>query len=366
MSLKSFLQVFGVIAVVMTLVPLIAADFWWIRIFDYLHIQLTLLTLTAIAAYFLRFEIRKMEDYIFMGVLVTCFVFQMSKIYHYFPLDNYEVGMATVAGEEENEIKFYSANVLQKNIKSELLIKEIAEVDPDIILLTETNERWKNEISSAISGYPYKVEEPLDNTYGILLYSKFKLIDPQLKYLVDKEIPSIHSKIELESGKIIQLYAIHPTPPMPQHNPSSTERDAEMMIVAKLTKNSPLPVIVAGDFNDVPWSGTSEMFKEVAGVLDTRIGRGFYNSFNAKSFLMRWPLDHYFVTEEFRVKDLKLGDEIASDHFPLLITLSLEPEVASKQKPKPVEAKELKKANEQIEQAKDEQIEKLKEEKIKA
>lgn len=244
---------------------------------------------------------------------------------------------------------------------SSLLIREIADIDPDIILLTETDERWKNDISAAIAAYPYKVEEPLDNTYGMLLYSKLKLIEPEVKFLVDKEIPSIHSKVQLRSGKIVQLYAIHPTPPMPQHNPSSTARDAEMMIVAKLAKNSPLPVIIAGDFNDVPWSETSEMFKEVGSVLDTRIGRGFYNSFNSKSFIMRWPLDHFFVTEEFRVKELKLGDEIDSDHFPLLITLSLEPENATTQKPKPAEAQQLKKAETQIENAQEEQVEKEKE-----
>lgn len=358
MNLKSFLQIFGVIAVVMTLVPLIAADYWWIRIFDYLHIQLTLLTLAAIAAYFIRFEIRKKKDYIFIGVLVSCFIFQMSTIFPYLPTEEYEVGKATIEGVEENEIKFYAANVLQKNKNPKLLIREIAEINPDIILLTETDEIWKNAISAAISEYPYRVEEPLDNTYGMLLYSKLKLIEPEVKYLVDKEIPSIHAKIELRSGIKIQLYAIHPTPPMPQHNPSSTSRDAEMMMVAKLSKNSPLPVIIAGDFNDVPWSATSTMFKEVGSVLDTRIGRGFYNSFNSKSFLMRWPLDHFFVTEEFRVKELKLGDGIDSDHFPLLITLSLESEVAAKQKPKPVEAQQLKKANKQIDQAQEEQAKK--------
>ena len=81
MKLKSFLQGFGILAVIITLIPLIAADFWWIRVFDYPHIQLTLLTLTAIAAYFLRFEIKSWRDYVFMGVLLACFTYQFAKIY---------------------------------------------------------------------------------------------------------------------------------------------------------------------------------------------------------------------------------------------------------------------------------------------
>ena len=39
--------------------------------FDYPHIQLTLLTLMAIFAYFLRFKISNWRDYAFMIILVS-------------------------------------------------------------------------------------------------------------------------------------------------------------------------------------------------------------------------------------------------------------------------------------------------------
>lgn len=351
MKLKSILQILGIIAVVMTLIPLVAADFWWIRIFDYLHIQLTLLTLTAIAAYLIRFNIRWKEDYIFMGVLLACLTFQIIKIFPYLPHKNYEVGEASSDEKKENHIKIYAANVLQKNTKPDLLIQEIKIQDPDVILFTETNKRWQEALAKVVAKYPYKIEVALDNTYGMLVYSKLEMIDPEVKYLVDDSIPSIHSKLKLRTGKEILFLAIHPTPPMPQHNPSSSDRDAEMMMIAKKAMESKLPVVVAGDFNDVAWSSTTGLFQKVGGLLDTRTGRGFYNSFNATSFIMRWPLDHFFVTEEFRVVDLGLGSEIDSDHFPFLITLSLEPEKASEQKPEPATKNQLERADKQIKTA---------------
>lgn len=358
MKFKSFLQLFGVIAVVMTLVPLIAADFWWIRIFDYLHIQLTLLTLTAIAAYLIKFNIKWKEDYIFMGVLLACLTYQVIKIYPYLPHENFEVGNASSEENKENQIKFYSANVLQKNTKPKLLIKEIKSQNPDVILFTETDKRWQNDLAKAVASYPYKVEVALDNTYGMLIYSKLKLVNPEIKYLVDDSIPSIHTKIELRSGEEILFLAIHPTPPMPQHNPSSSDRDAEMMMIAKKARESDIPVIVAGDFNDVGWSSTTSLFQKVGGLLDTRVGRGFYNSFDATSYLMRWPLDHYYVTEEFRLVDLGLGSEIDSDHFPYLITLNLEKDKAEEQIPEPAESKQLERAEKQIKLALEKQAEK--------
>lgn len=348
MTLKYVLQLFGIVAVLFTLFPFVAVDFWWIRIFDFPHTQLTILTFTAFIIYFLRFDIRSWRDYIFTLILAGCFIFQLGKIFPYTPFSTYELKNAQKT-EPENSIRILVANVLQKNTHHELLLKEILLRDPNLILLTETNERWRKEITREIEErYPYKVEVPLNNTYGMLLYSNYRLINSEVKYLVDDSIPSIHSKIVLPSGEEIQLHAIHPTPPMPQHNPTSTDRDAEMMKVAKMAKKSTVPVIVTGDFNDVAWSQTTSLFQNVSGLLDPRKGRGFYNTYNANSWIMRWPLDHLFVSEEFRVLELRTGNDIESDHFPLYAHLSFEPGSAQSQKAKEPSPDEMKNAEQQI------------------
>ncbi|MBT8295172.1 MAG: endonuclease/exonuclease/phosphatase family protein [Gramella sp.] len=359
MKLKPFLQGFGILAVVITIIPLIAADYWWIRMFDYPHIQLTLLTLTAIAAYFFRFEIKSWRDYAFMGILVTCFIFQFAKVYPYTPFAAYDVGKPTESVNKETGFMLLTANVLQKNKETELMIEEIKKLNPDVAVFTETDATWNKALSSGLgSDYTYKVEVPLDNTYGMILYSKLKLIEPSVKYIVDDSIPSIHSEIELRSGDRIQLHAIHPTPPMPQHNPSSSDRDAEMMKIALESLDSKIPVVVIGDFNDVAWSNTTSMFQSVGELLDVRKGRSFYNTFNAKSFIMRWSLDHIFVSEEFRVENINVGSDVKSDHFPFYAQLYLQPELAKEQKPEPASEEKIKKAKEQIQEEEQENAEK--------
>lgn len=270
----------------------------------------------------------------------------------YTPVYEKEVNDTTTS-DTSQDLKFFTANVLQDNTEHNKLAQQIKDLDADILLLTETDEVWQKAILGQLpSEYQYKVEVPLPNTYGMLLYSKLPLIDPQVHFLVDDSIPSIHTKFRLKSGKLVQFYAIHPTPPMPQENPKSTDRDAEMMIIAKKSRESKLPVIVAGDFNDVAWSPTSLLFQRVSGLLDLRVGRGFYCTFNSKKMLLRWPLDHVYVSPEFRFRSMKSAESIDSDHFPFYVVLSHEPEKAKEQLLEPTTKEDLKKANDQIENLK--------------
>lgn len=361
MKLKTFLQSFGLVAIILTLIPFIAADFWWIRVFDFPHIQLTVLTFVALVTYFIRFDVKWVQDYVFVAVLTGCFLFQLTKIWPYVPHGNYELKEAEVK-ENRPQIKFYISNVLQDNEKPDKLIKDLSEKDPDLILLMETNTRWMQAVQPAMENYPHRVEVPLDNTYGMLLYSRLPFNEPEVKYLVDDSIPSIHTKFSLPTGEEIMLYCIHPTPPMPQHNPSSTDRDAEMMLVAKSAKNSEIPVIVTGDFNDVAWSQTTRLFKDVSGLLDPRIGRGFYNTFNAKNPVMRWPLDHFFASDDFRLVSIGLGAGIDSDHFPAVFVVSLEPEKAGEQKRDEPSESQKEEATESIKDAREDKEEEKKKE----
>ncbi len=109
-----------------------------------------------------------------------------------------------------------------------------------------------------------------------------------------------------------------------------------------------MPVIVLGDFNDVAWSSTTSLFRKVSRLLDPRIGRGFYNTFNAKNVLMRWPLDHLFISEEFRIKVLERADHIKSDHFPMYTELTFEPENGEEHKAVAPSAEEIKRAEGQL------------------
>ncbi len=331
MTFKTFLQILGGTAIVLTLLPFLAADYWWIRIFDFPHLQLTVFTAIATLAYVMRFDIKWLKDYVFMGLMIACLIFQISKIYPYLGIASYEV-LPAQSKNRQARISVFVSNVLQKNKSYSRLLEEVKSKNPDLILLLEADDNWFGAVNPIFKkDYPYSKTKPLSNTYGMLLYSKLPLDQPEVNFLVDDSIPSIETRVTLKSGDQIQVFAIHPTPPLPQHNPLSTDRDAEMMKTAFKSRQSKLPVLVIGDFNDVAWSQTSRLFKEVSELLDPRLGRGLFNTFDANNRLLRWPLDHIFVSEHFRIVDLQRGNDVGSDHFPAYAKLSLEPNKKSEQ-----------------------------------
>jgi len=217
-----------------------------------------------------------------------------------------------------------SANVLMSNHNSEQLISLVNKHQPDLLITLESDSWWENKLSVLKKHYPYFIECPKDNRYGMHLYSKFKILDAQICELIEDDIPSIHILFENDEGLQMQGHFIHPAPPSPTEEDSSRPRDSELIMVAKTLKNPTRPTIVAGDLNDVAWSRSTRLFMQISGFLDPRKGRGFYNTFHASYFFMRWPLDHLFHSQGFKVKRIKRLAKYGSDHFALLTELVFE------------------------------------------
>jgi endonuclease/exonuclease/phosphatase (EEP) superfamily protein YafD len=346
-TVQILIYILGYFIIAVSLVPLIRNDNWIFRIFEYPRSQKLLINLILLVAFILSNDLETTHSIVFAVLLGCNFLYLSYQVFPYTVLAAKQM-KADHSGGMANQFKLLVSNVYQDNRDVKKCLKCIADSIPDIILLVETDSQWKAELETLNETYPYRVSKPLDNTYGMLLFSKFELIDPQIKFLIEKGIPSIHTKVKLPSGDIFHLYCLHPQPPVPQENPRSTERDAEILTIAREAKACPFPVIVAGDLNDVAWSYTTELFLKVSGLLDPRRGRGFYSTFHAKYWFLRWPLDHIFCSKHFLLVNLKVLPSIGSDHFPIFVELILEENTANEGKELKADSEDLEVASEKI------------------
>jgi endonuclease/exonuclease/phosphatase (EEP) superfamily protein YafD len=143
--------------------------------------------------------------------------------------------------------------------------------------------------------------------------------------------------VRLRCGECIALHVLHPSPPSPTENPTSRERDAELLVVARAVAEDPHRVIVTGDFNDVAWSPTTRLFRRISRLLDPRIGRGMFSTFHAALPLLRFPLDHVFHSDDFTLMELRVLPRFGSDHLPIFYRLQYEPRAAAQQEAPPAD-----------------------------
>ena len=352
--MRSLLRLAAMLAMVVPVTGTILSFFrhphWIFRVWDFPRVQMATIA-TAGAALWSRLFFRgRATDAALLGATAAAVGWQMYKIHPYTPLTGKQVKDAG-RPDPENTISLLMSNVLMENEEHEKLIAIVKQRQPDVLLAVETDERWATALEEALGDeYPHRQLHPQDNYYGMVLFSKLPM-KAKVRFLVQDDIPSIHARLQLRSGIEVELHGLHPRPPEPIRDQDSAPRDAELIVVGRNIEKEKkdTPTIVAGDLNDVAWSETSQLFVRLSGLLDPRVGRGFYNSFNAKNPMARFPLDHIFHSKHFRLAALERLPPIGSDHFPIFASLQYAPDAPVVQEEEPKKRGDEKQADERLE-----------------
>lgn len=297
----------------------------YLKMLDFPRIQFFVVSLISAVILAVVIKYWRWYDYMVIGILLIGMVINGSYLINYTPLVSVEVPSATERKAQDDQLSLLIANVKMTNRKAQPLIDLIEAKKPDLILAMEINEWWNQQLKVLENEYPYSHHTINSVTYGMVLFSKFPLERVEVDYLQNENVPSFESTISLSGGKYISFHSVHPVPPTSFEDLPDNEGQQEdaFLKVGKKVIDRKFPTIVAGDFNDVVWSQVDALTGTENILYDLRVGRGFYNSYNANNILNRWPLDHVFVTEEFRFKTMERLPKIGSDHFPIFVELVL-------------------------------------------
>lgn len=317
---------FDGLLLLVTLIPLFRGEHYLVRGWDFPRLQLGALAAVSIIVRLLVTDAWTMSSAGGVVAAGVALAIQGWWIHPYTLLARREVPASTTT-DSRRSIRLMTANVLQTNRNVADFHRIVTAADPDVLVVLEGDTWWREQLDERLAAdYPHTQMCPQDNLYGMLLYSRLELADMQTEFLVESKVPSMHGRIRLPDGDWIRTHWLHPKPPSPTENPASSERDAELVMVGRRVGERPNePTIVAGDLNDVAWSATTRLFRKLSGLLDPRVGRGFYSSFHAKLPGLRWPLDHLFHSADFTLNEIRCLPGFGSDHFPLLIDLQLQP-----------------------------------------
>ena len=317
-----WIEILAVVVVWLSFWSLIPRDEWWFRGADFPRLQILVLGIIAFIL-LLGWDSPwdRWREIVLIG-LIAALAYQLKMVLPYTFIWKKQVKQVRKEQlDSSKQISILVSNVLTPNKKYDALIAQIKEYQPDVVLTLETDDVWQKQLEVIEPDYPYRVPVPLDNLYGMHLYSRLKLSDTEVKFILSDEIPSIHTTVILDSGNQVQLYCLHPKPPSPTEAKDSKLRDAELLIVGDQIKDLDESCIVMGDLNDVAWSRTTRLFQRISGLLDPRVGRHYVNTFHADYPLLRWSLDHVFHSTDFALVEMKRLKHMGSDHFPIYVVL---------------------------------------------
>lgn len=318
------LSLLTLVILLATLLPLWRNSHWAIRGLDFPRLQLSTLAALLLLTQFVFLDFKNITSWVIFLVVFLCLGWHLWWILPYTRLWPVEVFSARV-NDLDQRLSIITANVLKPNRDADKLIELVHRHQPDVLVTLESDQWWQEQLETLESDMPHTMKCPLDNLYGMHVYSRLPMDEKEISFLVEDDIPSMHAILRLRTGDWVRIHFLHPAPPSPTENPESAERDAELIIVAGSISDSDQPTIVTGDLNDVAWSRTTRLFRKLSGLLDPRVGRGMFNTFHASYPFLRWPLDHLFHSEHFTVYSIQRLPAIGSDHFALLTILSYTP-----------------------------------------
>lgn len=317
--LRALLFIVAFILLVATLLPLSTSNEWWIRVWDFPRAQVAA---ASLAVGVISIFVFSGPWLVLPGLMLLCGLYQTYIILPYTIFHKTEVELATPkAG--QSPVTFLAANVLMENRDTSLLAGLIDRTDPDVLFLMETDQHWLDALYDQLQGYSTVVALPRDDHYGLIFATRLDRQKAEVVYLSDDDTPTLLAELQSPDGYPFHFVGLHPRPPVPGQD--TDERDEQTRKSATFAQRASIPVISMGDFNDVAWSRSARAFKRAGDYVDPRVGRGFLASFNANHPIWRFPIDQLYFTDGVGLVSFGRGDYVASDHFPMIAKLIINP-----------------------------------------
>lgn len=217
-------------------------------------------------------------------------------------------------------VRAISANVHTGNQSYELFINLIKQKNPDFFVVMEANRDWIDQLEVLREEYPHSLVRPRSDNFGIALFSKIPFESSEIIELADSQVPTLVVTINID-GRSLSVIGTHPLPPVNSEYVGS--RNRQVAALGELVRNTPGPLVVLGDLNMTSWSPYFRDLIEQTGLRDSRKGFGVQATWPEAIPPLSIPIDHALVSPEIAVSDRRVGENIGSDHRPIVVDFSL-------------------------------------------
>tara|TARA_R110002096_G_scaffold163992_5_gene331655 strand:+ start:10168 stop:11121 length:954 start_codon:yes stop_codon:yes gene_type:complete len=215
--------------------------------------------------------------------------------------------------------RVYLQNIAFRNDNKSAVVSQIRQSNADIVVLQEVTAGWLEQLKPLLDVYQFDVTEARENNFGMMLMSRFPIVDYGISDFSGWDVPSITATIEVD-GRNIEVIGTHPPPPVARD--LWEVRNWHLESLAQAARLQRKPLLVVGDFNATPWSAAYRTFLKESGLVSAYSpAKSTWKPLSLP--LVGLPTDFQFVSEHFRLIKGRRLDFAGSDHRAVLLDYTI-------------------------------------------
>lgn len=215
-----------------------------------------------------------------------------------------------------------SINVQSINRTLKNAVSFVQEAHADVVLIQELNRRWHDQFATLRRHFPHVAPHNWRESPQNIVLSRLPISSNRLHVGKSPKFNFVEAQIVTEDGAIT-IIGVHP--PYPMSARLFALQQDQITRLARVSAESKNPVIVAGDFNLTPYSPrfwamlkASRLYLARHGTLWPRTWPTGNRLRLSSDLVPGIPIDNILVSHEFRVVAFRRGQNVGSDHYPIV------------------------------------------------
>lgn len=289
---------------------------WRLELASHFLLQYALALAAAAAWLLLR------RRWLWLGAAILLLLMPGWRLAPYLPIG----ADGTASAAAVHRIRVMTINVHASSTAYDRVRAEIERLDPDVIFLPENTDRWAAGLAPLRERYPFVVDGQSPSVFSLFLFSRLPLSEAAIITLPDPGgFPAITARVctgETAGGDAcLRLVGVHPPPPMAPDIAAARD-DALRALPTLIAGPDAARTVLLGDFNCTPWSPLFRDLLAATGLRDSARGFSPVPTWASRRLPFGIKIDHILVGDAIAVSDYMVGDDVGSDHYPVVADLS--------------------------------------------
>jgi endonuclease/exonuclease/phosphatase (EEP) superfamily protein YafD len=227
------------------------------------------------------------------------------------------------AAEGHERVRLLTFNLHGHSTRPDALRALLERESPDVVLLAEVPAETRAVIRDWTGLYPHQILMDAGLPVDAVLLSRWEVRSRS----VDRSVMRYRSTLTARlcdpdsERRCFTLVGLHAEQPF--RGGAKRQQSQLAGVVRQVKADSTGAVVVMGDLNLTPWARGFRSLIEEAGLSDTATTRGLSATWRSRSAMFGLPIDHILVNSRFDVVGNRVGEDIGSDHFPVIAELVL-------------------------------------------